>query len=131
MKSRFILSTLIVISFALFSCVATQKITVTDHSVQSRTYFARCNLKILKGNYITWVNWQSAPTFIPVETPLSIENIGEKVIIKELKRGRHYTLDVGAKGNIYLEKFITKNPVEITQFPDEIQNQLISSAIGR
>lgn len=130
MKNRFILSTLIVISLALFSCVASQKITVTDNSLQGQTYFARCNLKILKGNYITWVNWQSAPTFIPVGTPLRIESNGEKVTIKELKTGRYYTLDVGAKGNIYLEKFITKNPVDITQFPDKIQNH-IKNAVAR
>lgn len=67
-------------------------------------YYARCNLKVFKGNYITWVNWQDSPTFIPVGTKLKVTRLGSKASLINAETGERYTLDMGAKGDAFLEK---------------------------
>ncbi len=42
------------------------------------TYYARCNIKVLKGNKITWVNWQASPYTIPAGTKLRVTRSGKK-----------------------------------------------------
>lgn len=83
-------------------------------------YYARCNLKVIKGNYITWVNWQSAPTFIPAGTKLKVTKNGKKATLVNFKSGKSYTLDIGSDGDVYLEKFVTKKPLDITKFPNDV-----------
>jgi len=84
-------------------------------------YYARCNLKVLKGSKITWVNWQSSPSFIPVNTKLRVTKAGDKASVVNVTTGSTYTLDIGAKGDSFLEKFVTKKPLPIKKFPPEIQ----------
>jgi len=84
-------------------------------------YYARCNLKVIKGNQITWVNWQSTPTFIPAGTQLKVVKSGSTASLVDAVTGTTYTLDVGAEGDAFLEKFITKKPVDIKNFPADIQ----------
>jgi hypothetical protein len=72
------------------------------------THYARCNLKVINGNYITWVNWQSTPDYIPVGSQLSVIRNGSKATLVVAKTGKTYTLDIGADGDAYLEKFVTK-----------------------
>ena len=71
-------------------------------------YYARCNLKVIKGDSITWVNWQSTPDYIPVGSQLSVTRSGSKATLVDAKTGKTYTLDIGADGDAYLEKFVTK-----------------------
>ena len=80
-------------------------------------YYARCNLKVLKGNSITWINWQASPTFIPSGTKLKVTRTGSMASLIDAATGVGYTLDLGADGDIYLEKFVTKNPVVLDGFP--------------
>lgn len=85
-------------------------------------YYARCNLKVFKGNYITWVNWQDSPTFIPVGTKLKVTRLGSKASLINAETGERYTLDMGTKGDAFLEKYVAKKPpVDINTFPTEIQ----------
>jgi len=91
---------------------------------EENIYYARCNLKVLKGSKITWVNWQSSPTFIPVNTKLRVTKAGDKASVVDVKTGSTYTLDIGAQGDIFLEKFVTKNPVPINMFTPEVQSNI-------
>ncbi|MFO0793626.1 MAG: hypothetical protein U0586_06145 [Candidatus Brocadiaceae bacterium] len=94
-------------------------------------YYARCNLKVFKGNYITWVNWQDSPTFIPVGTRLKVEKSGSKASLINAETGERYTLDMGAKGDVFLEKFVTKEPpVDINAYPAEIQANIKNTTAG-
>ncbi len=92
-------------------------------------YYARCNLKVLKGNQITWVNWQSAPTFIPFGTKLKVSRQGSTATLVNTKNGDSYTLDIGADGDVFLEKFVTKKPVDVTKFPESIQTAIRNAVI--
>jgi hypothetical protein len=71
-KSVLIFIGFIMLMFSLSACKTTQSGTST---ILTGTYYARCNLKVLKGKYITWVNWQAAPTYIPVNTELRVKNL--------------------------------------------------------
>ena len=93
-------------------------------------YYARCNLKVIKGLNITWVNWQSAPTFIPVNTKFKVIKAGDKASLVDVSIGSKYTLDAGTAGDIFLEKFIVKNPVLIEKFPPEIQANIQKAVVG-
>jgi len=84
-------------------------------------YYARCNLKVIKGNYITWVNWQSTPTFIPAGTKLKVTKAGDKATLVREDTGSSYTLDIGSDGDVFLEKFVSKKPVNIKKFPADVQ----------
>ncbi len=84
-------------------------------------YYARCNLKVIKGDHVTWVNWQSAPTFIPAGTKLKVTKAGSTATLVRLDTNASYTLDIGADGDVFLEKFVTKKPVTIDKFSSGVQ----------
>jgi len=84
-------------------------------------YYARCNLKIIDGNHITWVNWQSTPTFIPVGTKLKAAKSASTASLVNVETGASYTLDIGADGDKFFEKFITKKKVDISKFPEDVK----------
>ena len=88
-------------------------------SKEENIYYARCNLKVIKGNYITWVNWQSTPTFIPVGAKLKVTRSGSNASLVNTETGSSYTLDIGADGDAFLEKFVTKKPVDLNKYPAE------------
>ena len=88
---------------------------------QEDVYYARCNLKVAEGNEITWVNWQASPTFIPVGTKLRVTKAGSKASLVNVATNATYTLDVGADGQAFLEKFVTKRPVDVKKFPADVQ----------
>ena len=91
-------------------------------SAADDVYYARCNLKVLKGNEITWVNWQSSPSMLPAGTQFKIANSGgESVTLTDAKTGTTYNLDVGASGEQFLEKFVSKKKVSIDKFPEKVQ----------
>lgn len=87
-------------------------------------YYARCNLKVIKGNRITWVNWQSTPVFIPVGTKLKVVKSGDTASVINVETGSSYTLDIGGDGDALLEKFVTKKPIDINQFPADVQSNI-------
>jgi hypothetical protein len=78
-------------------------------------------LKVIDGKEITWINWQAAPTFVPVGTKLQVTRKKDTATLVDPKTQMTYTLDIGADGDVYLEKFVTKRPVEIAQFSEEVQ----------
>jgi hypothetical protein len=90
-------------------------------SAQDDVYYARCNLKIVEGNEISWVNWQSAPTFIPVGTKLRVTRTGSKASVVNVATSATYTLDIGADGDAFLQKFVTKRPGDVKRFSADIQ----------
>lgn len=93
-------------------------------SKEENIYYARCNLKVIKGNYVSWVNWQSTPTFIPVDTKLKVTRSGSTASIVNIETGSSYTLDIGADGDAFLEKFVTKKAVDINKFPSDVQSNI-------
>jgi hypothetical protein len=94
---------------------------------EDNIYYARCNLKVIKGNYITWVNWQSTPTFIPAGAKLKVTKSGSTASLVTVETGASYTLDIGADGDAFLEKFITKRPVDISKYPPDVQSNIRST----
>jgi hypothetical protein len=90
-------------------------------NAQEDVYYARCNLKVMEGNEITWVNWQAAPTFIPVGTKLRVTRDGKKASVVNVATNAAYTLDVGADGEAFLQKFVTKRPVDVKRFSADVQ----------
>lgn len=94
---------------------------------EENVYYARCNLKVIEGDQITWVNWQSTPTFIPVDTKLKVIQSGSKASVVNIETGSRYTLDIGADGNIFLEKFVTKKLVGINRFTADVQSNIRST----
>lgn len=94
---------------------------------QGEIYYARCNLKVIKGSYITWVNWQSTPTFIPINTELRVLEMGDKATLTNVKTNSTYSLDIGAIGTIYLEKFVTKFPVNLNSFSKSARSNIQNS----
>lgn len=93
-------------------------------------YYARCNLKVIKGNYITWVNWQAASEYLPVGTKLKVKSKGNSASLTDVKTSASYTLDIGASGDKFLDKFVSKNRVDINRYPKDVQGN-IQDAIAR
>jgi len=109
-------------SVFLFSTILIALFLFLNHGyAENDIYYARCNLKVIKGSIITWVNWQSAPTFIPAGTKLRVARGGSKATLVNDKTGSSYTLDIGADGEAFLAKFVTKKPLDIKKFPQNVQ----------
>ncbi len=91
---------------------------------QEDIYCARCNLKVLKGNEMTWVNWQAAPSFVPVGTKLQVTRSKDHATLVAVETKEKYSLDIGADGDMYLEKFVSKTPVDVERFPQEAREAI-------
>lgn len=111
--------TLLILALLLLgvSCSSAPK-TSDTRAAGARDMHARCNLKVLKGKTITWVNWQAAPEVIPVGTPLEVSGGPENWELRDPANGRVYTLQAGAKGEDYLLKFVRPTPVAMEFTPD-------------
>ncbi|MBI5562110.1 MAG: hypothetical protein HY894_04555 [Deltaproteobacteria bacterium] len=83
------------------------------------TYYARCNLKVIKGNKITWINYQSTTNFIPAGAKLKVTVGGDSATFVD-ESGTSYSVDLGASGDKFLEKFVSKNRVNIEKFSDKV-----------
>mgnify|MGYP001599009386 FL=1 len=106
MRKRLGLTGLAVCAFMLMLAVA-------GHAEE--VYYSRCNLKVLpKGNQITWTNWQSTPSFIPVGTKLKVTVSNDKATFVDDK-GASYPVDLGASGQEFLEKFVTKRDIDVAK----------------
>jgi hypothetical protein len=89
------------------------------------TYYARCNLKVVKGSVISWVNWQSTRDIIPVGTKLEVDyNGGKKATLTDPKTGKNYTLILGASGEEYLEKFVIKRKTSTKGFSSSVKKEI-------
>ncbi len=118
---------------AVGSCVALWGfwlLIAASGNAQEGVYFARCNLKVIDNNEMTWVNWQAAPAFVPVGTKFLVTRTGSKASLVRVDTNASYTLDIGADGDVFLEKFVVKEPVSIEQFSDEIREN-IRSAVAK
>lgn len=93
-------------------------------------YYARCNLKILKGKLITWVNWQASPEFLPVGSKVTLVLNGRKATVTDVETKRNFTLDMGAAGPQFLSKFFVSEPVSIQGFPEDTKAN-IRNAVAR
>jgi hypothetical protein len=91
---------------------------------QEDIYYARCNLKVIEGNEMTWINWQAAPTFVPVGTKFQVTRNKDKASLVAVESKEKYTLDIGANGDAYLEKFLSKSPVDVARFPDDVREHI-------
>jgi len=115
------------ILFGLFAAILVLAFSQTAHAEE--TMYARCNLKVLKGNKITWVNWQSSPSFIPAGTRLRVSSSGDSATFTD-KDGNTYSVDVGASGNQFLEKFVTKHPVDIEKYSSRVTADIRKAIIA-
>lgn len=93
-------------------------------NAQEDVYYARCNLKVIEGNEITWINWQAAPTFVPVGTKLQVTRSKDKASLVNMETKATYKLDIGADGDAFLEKFVTRRPVDVERFPDDVRDNI-------
>ena len=97
----------------------------TNEGLSSDIYYARSNLKVIKGSYITWVNWAASPQTIPIGTKFDVTySGGSTATLVEAGSGATYTLDMGASGKQFLEKFVTTKKVSIDQFSTSAQNNI-------
>jgi len=89
------------------------------------TYYARCNLKVLKGTIISWVNWQSTTDIIPVGRKLEVDyDGGKKAQLRDPKTNKEYTLVIGAKGEQYLNKFVSKRRISTKKYSKSIRKDI-------
>ena len=93
-------------------------------------YFARCNLRLMNGKEITWVNWQAAPAFVPAGTRLNVTKAGDRASLVNVETKAVYTLEIGGEADALLEKFVTKTPVDVKQYPQDVQAN-IRSAVAK
>jgi hypothetical protein len=91
---------------------------------QEGLFYARCNLKVTEGNEITWINWQATPTFVPVGTKFQVTRDRDKASLVAVESKEKYTLDIGANGDAYLEKFLSKTPVDLGRFPEDVRDHI-------
>ena len=108
----------------MFGCRGSGSVSTPVSVGQGELYYARCNLKVIKGSYITWINWQSTPTFVPVNTELRVLHSGDEATLTNVKTGSTYTLEIGAAGETFLEKFLSRYPVDLSRFSQEVQNNI-------
>jgi hypothetical protein len=93
-------------------------------NAQEDVYYARCNLKVTDGKEMTWINWQAAPEFVPVGTKLHVTRNKDKATLVNVETKATYTLDIGADGDAYLQKFVSKTPVDVARFPGDAQENI-------
>ena len=123
-----VMSVLALCAFLVAAATAEEKAKEAEKA--GEVYYARCNLRLMNGKEITWVNWQAAPTFVPAGTKLSVTKAGDKASLVNVETKAVYTLDIGGEGDDLLAKFVTKTPVDLKKFPENIQAN-IRSAVAR
>ncbi|MBI5562794.1 MAG: hypothetical protein HY894_08100 [Deltaproteobacteria bacterium] len=116
------------ILFGLFAAILVLAFSQTVRAEE--TMYARCNLKVLKGNKITWMNWQSSPSFIPAGTKLKVTSSGDSATFTD-KNGTSYSVELGASGEKFLEKFVTKHQVNIEKYSSSVTANIRKAVIKR
>lgn len=92
------------------------------------TMYARCNLKVIKGNKITWMNWQSAPSFISAGAKLKVTVSGDSATFVD-EGGTSYAVDLGASGDKFLEKFVVKHKVDVEKYSTSVTADIRKAVI--
>jgi hypothetical protein len=118
------------ISFLMVLMVSVGMFGASDALPADEVRYARCNLRVVDGRLVTWANFQSTPMFIPVNTELRVERKGSKGTLIIANSGKRYDLDIGAEGEMYLEKFVAREMVPLEGFPAEIKEN-ITKAVAR
>ena len=93
-----------------------------------KTYYARCNLKVLRGNLIDYFNWQSAPTFVPAGRKLEVAARGGRATLTDGESGSKYHLDAFAAE--YMHKFLSPEPPILDGLSEEVRKN-IGEAVAR
>jgi hypothetical protein len=93
-------------------------------SAQEDVYYARCNLKVNESNEMTWINWQADPTFVPVNTKFQVTRTKDKASLVNVETKATYKLDIGADGDAFLEKFVSKRPIDVERFPEDVRDNI-------
>lgn len=101
--------------------VATQILVSTPGRCEDEIYYTRCNLKVLANNEITWINWQMAPSMLPLGTKVRVSKDGKSATLVAVGTNTTYKLDVGAEGKQFLEKFVTKKAADLGRFSADVQ----------
>jgi hypothetical protein len=117
----------VLVALVLCVCMATTvsaEEKMKEPEKEGDVWYARCNLKLLDGKDITWVNWQAAPTYVPVGTKLRVTRAGNMASVVNVESKAVYTLDIGGEGEALLEKFVTKTPADVTKFPEDVQTNI-------
>ncbi len=112
--------------FILLAAGCSQTVIAPVGNTPGEISYARCNLRTI-GTKITWINWQATPTFVAVGTRLGVTRSGDKASLVNLETKEVYTLDIGADGEAFLEKFVTKTPVDVKGFPPDVQAYIRSA----
>lgn len=111
MKRALIISVCSIISFFIAGVV-----------FANNTYYARCNIKVLKGNQISRVNCQAAPYTTSLVSRLKVTRSGETATFVKEDNGESYKIGFGADGDAYIEKFVTRKPINISKFTNDVQS---------
>ncbi len=81
------------------------------------TYYTRCNLRVLDENVITWKNYQKTGELLKVNTALVLlEKNGTNIVLGTRYTGKKYTLDAGQNADIYIQKYLTDEKLDLTDF---------------
>ncbi len=65
-----------------------------------------------------------------MNTELQMIRKGSKASFIDVKSGGKYELDVGAEGDLYLEKFVSKKRIPLDRYPKDV-NANIQNAVAR
>jgi len=109
-------------TYTLFLAFLT--IILPNLSSANDTYYARCNLKVIKGTYITWVNWQSTLDMIPLGSKLRVSHIGKKTKLIVADTDKKYILFAGRSAKKYITKVFSKEPVSIEDFSPDFRDEI-------
>ena len=106
------------------------------------TYYARCNIRVFDGA-IWWENWLASDTFIPAGTRLGVslykdygfgdssEPVSAAFIIDK-RTGKKYSLKSGAQKSNFIEKNLSKEPVEAgPAFADTIKKEEVAVGMSK
>lgn len=114
---------------AIQSCVASLAAYPSVAAQTEEAYYARCNIKVLKGNEINWLNFRAAEKQINLGTGLKVILSADRAIFKDASTGESYRVDLGAPGVKFLEKLVVKEPVDIGKIGKNHTNDIRSATI--
>ena len=95
------------------------------------TYFARCNISVLKGNEITWMNFRAAKARIVVNTPIKVRLSADRAIFIDEAVNETYLVDLGSPGEKFLDKLVIKEPVDVSDAKSRYSQEIGSSIISK
>jgi len=119
----------VAVAFLFSGCVSTQDVREVSEQPED-LYYARCNLKVLDDNSISWINWQATSSFVKAGARLNVLRDGHDISIVEVDSGRAYRLEPGSDREEVLEKFVTRTPLDLSGYDAAVQKN-IRLAVGK